>query len=183
MKVMKMIAIMSVMIILVSCSSETIQEESDNIQESATEEVATDSIGTFESVTIEGATISSDIFAEYELTMVNIWATWCSPCVNEMGELAELYHELPENVNLITICEDAESETELAKEILDTNEAMFDTVIVNDEMRTSIISRCSGFPTTLFIDSNGNIVDGAMVGAPSSDVVDTYLEQINLRLN
>ena len=41
-----------------------------------------------EEMTIE--TVTQDIFADYDLTMVNVWATWCGYCVEEMPELAKL---------------------------------------------------------------------------------------------
>ena len=48
----------------------------------------------FEGHDIQGNTVSSDIFSDSKLTMVNVWATYCNPCLREMpglGELAEEY--------------------------------------------------------------------------------------------
>ena len=39
--------------------------------------------------------VTEEIFAPYDLTMVNIWATWCGYCVREMPELAKLKDMLP----------------------------------------------------------------------------------------
>ena len=41
-------------------------------------------------VVIEKADISK-IFAEHSLTMVNVWATFCQPCIGELPELGEAF--------------------------------------------------------------------------------------------
>lgn len=33
------------------------------------------------------------MFSDYDLTMVNVFATWCSPCVNELPDLQKLSEE------------------------------------------------------------------------------------------
>ena len=39
-----------------------------------------------------GAPVSSDIFADYDATIVNFWNNGCGTCIEEMPELEELYH-------------------------------------------------------------------------------------------
>ena len=34
------------------------------------------------------------MFSDYDLTLVNVFTTWCSPCVKEIPELQELYKEM-----------------------------------------------------------------------------------------
>lgn len=139
------------------------------------------SIGTFETVDIDGNTITEDIFSDYDLTAINIWATWCTSCTDEMGSLQEVYESLDSNINFITICGDSDTELELAQTILDTNGCEFTTLVINEEIYTNIFYYLSAYPTTIFVDSEGNIVGEFMVGAPTSDVVNTYLTQINDR--
>ena len=44
----------------------------------------------FSSVDMAGNAVTSDIFAKNKLTMVNIWGTFCPPCIREMPDLAKL---------------------------------------------------------------------------------------------
>lgn len=44
----------------------------------------------FEAHDMEGNTVSQELFAESKLTMVNVWATYCNPCLREMPDLGEL---------------------------------------------------------------------------------------------
>ena len=125
--------------------------------------------GEFTTIDTEGNTVTQEIFADYDLTMVNIWATWCGYCIDEMPEFTELKDRLPENVNLITIGTDAHVETELTLEILASVNANFQTLILTQEMVDQLISQVYAFPTTFFLDSEGKVVGEPIVGVPSLD--------------
>jgi len=47
-------------------------------------------------------------FKEHDLTMVNIFTTWCTPCVEEMPDLEKLYQQMEEQgvgvVGVVTGC-------------------------------------------------------------------------------
>lgn len=123
--------------------------------------------------------VSQDIFAPYDLTMVNVWATWCGYCVEEMPELARLKTMLPENVNLISICDDAATEPDLVRQILETTGATnFPTLEPTEEMYSQLLGQVYAFPTTYFLDSEG-IAVGYISGVPSREnAADAYLEII-----
>ncbi|MBK5253606.1 MAG: TlpA family protein disulfide reductase [Peptostreptococcaceae bacterium] len=130
--------------------------------------------------------LSSCSSSENDITMVNIWATWCPPCVAEMPYLAKLNEQLPENVGFIGICTDADQEPDSAKEILETNNATFAVLIPSDEMSTGFLSTVDAIPTTVFVDSDGNIVGNPQIGAPGSSeeaVIEGYLALIDEALN
>jgi thiol-disulfide isomerase/thioredoxin len=90
----------------------------------------------FETTDLDGNSIdSSDLFAGHTITMVNLWATWCGPCINELPELEKLNQEfLKKNCQIIGIVTDTNKEEKItkAKEILAekgvtyTNLASFD---------------------------------------------------------
>ena len=135
---------------------------------------------------MDGNTVTEEIFAPYDVTMVNIWATWCGYCIDEMPFFPELKDKLPENANLITICEDASYEPELTKEILDSVGANFTTIQANEEIYTEILSNVYGFPTTLFVDENGEVIGQPIIGVPSMDheeALNAYYQAVMLRLN
>ena len=76
----------------------------------------------FSEVDIAGDEISSDIFTDYDATIVNFWNNGCGSCIAEMPELEELYQDFKErNINLIGVGTDSgESREQLdtAREIL-----------------------------------------------------------------
>ena len=130
----------------------------------------------FSTYDMEAQPVDESIFSGYDLTMVNIWATWCGYCVREMPELAKLKDMLPENVNLITICDDATIETELAYTILQgTGATNFQTLMATQEMYDQFLNQVYAFPTTYFLDSAGMPVGEPIVGVPDlEDPADTY---------
>ncbi len=123
----------------------------------------------FSTVDTEGNRVTQAIFEGYDLTMVNVWATWCGYCIDELPEFTALKESLPENCNLITICDDAASEPELTAAILDLVSADFTTLAASEDMYSGILSGVYAFPTTFFVDGGGNIVGEAVVGVPSLD--------------
>lgn len=136
----------------------------------------------FKTQTIGGKDIDSSIFKDYDLTAINVWATWCTPCVGELPELQKVYEGLPENVNLIGICTDAKSEPELAAKMVEELGLTYPNIVANKEMEEDFLVYITSLPTTVFVDSNGNFVGNPMIGVPYEDVADTYLYTIEKRL-
>ena len=137
--------------------------------------LADDGLTHFTTTDMEGHTVTQDIFAEYDLTVVNIWATWCGYCIEEMPELSQLKTMLPDNVNFITLCEDASADLKLAGDILRSAGANFQTLIVNDEIYDQFLYQIYAFPTTCFLNSEGMLVAQPIVGVPSLDgAADAY---------
>ncbi|MBF8983714.1 TlpA family protein disulfide reductase [Lutibacter sp. B2] len=126
----------------------------------------------FKTKTIDGKEIDSRIFKEHKLTMVNIWATFCGPCIGEMPEIQKLYEEVKkENVNIIGIVSDTpDDENEpLAKQILDKKGVKYDNIIADEKLKEGILKDVTGVPTTIFVDSKGNIVGEPIVGSRSKE--------------
>ena len=47
-------------------------------------------IAAFISTDLDGNAVDNAVFENAELTFVNIWGTFCGPCINEMPDLGEL---------------------------------------------------------------------------------------------
>ncbi len=118
----------------------------------------------FSATTVTGDTFSQDNLKEYDLTMVNIWTTWCGYCIDEMPDLQEVYDNLPERVNMITICVDGDSEASTVEDILEENGCTFQVLIPDEKLSDSLLSLVSAYPTTAFVDSEGNLVGDLQVG-------------------
>lgn len=137
------------------------------------------SIGTFSAKTLDGATVTEESFKDYDLTMINIWATFCGPCKEEMKDLAELHKSLPKNVNMTSICTDAADESELAQKIIDSNNGKFKVIIPDKKLTDSLLKYVTGVPTTFFVDKSGNVVGEPIVGAANKE---EYMKDIKNRL-
>ena len=141
---------------------------------------STRNIGQFNTKTLDGTAVNQDVFAKNKITMVNIWATYCDPCKAEMKDLGELYKSLPKDTGLISICVDGKEEPDLAKKILKKNNCDFKALLPDDKLNTTILNKVSGVPTTLFVDSNGNVLGDPIVGSRSKD---KYTKELYKRLS
>ena len=126
---------------------------------------------------MDGNKVANDIFAEYDLTVVNFWATYCNPCIDELPELAEWKKELPDNVNLIGLLVDVDEkgsdQYKLAEKIIKETGADYQHLIATEEF-DDMISNLVGVPTTFFVDSTGKIIGEPFAGAD----VDAYKQTV-----
>lgn len=138
----------------------------------------------FETQTLSGDTVTQDIFADYDLTMVKIWTTWCNNCISEMEEMPDLKEALPEGVNIISICLDGADDMELTQEIVDYMGITYPTLLASDSLNTCVLQYIANVPTTLFVDSTGKVIGEPVIGVPakSGEVAQAYLDEINKRL-
>lgn len=90
-------------------------------------------------------------------TLINLWFTGCSPCIEEMPVLNELKSKYGEKFNFLAITYDSEI---MVKKILDKHKFEF-THIVNSKKLTTKLG-FNGYPVNLFLDKNGvvKIIEG-----------------------
>lgn len=149
-------------------------------------EIFTDiNLSGFKTISVTGETVTSeDCFKDYKITMVNIWVTSCSPCIAEMPDIAKLYQNRPENSNIISICLDTAADSKDAKfaaEVMQDAEAEFMTLIPDEKIDEVLQERTTIFPTTIFVDSNGQTVGTPHFGGRSEDDYrQAILERIEL---
>ena len=124
----------------------------------------------FSEVDIAGDEISSDIFTDYDATIVNFWNNGCGSCIAEMPELEELYQDFKErNINLIGVGTDSgESREQLdtAREILKEKGVTYHNISPDPEgdFYKDFVADISTYPTTYIVDGEGNIVGADIVG-------------------
>ncbi|XCP85957.1 TlpA disulfide reductase family protein [Roseburia hominis] len=131
-------------------------------------------VGQFETTDIEGNAYTEKVFADYDLTLVNVLATWCSPCVQELPELQKLYEEMEgKKVGVIGIVMDtAEDNGQYAKEAIEKTKELkekaaitFPLLVPDTGYLNGRLSVIQGYPTTFFVDKEGNIVGQTYEGS------------------
>lgn len=112
----------------------------------------------FSAKTVSGEDISSDLFKDSKLTVVNVWGSWCGPCVQEIPELQKLYESMKDkDVNVIGLAQDAGTDLDAVKEIIDKNKVTYQNIVPEGATEDFVMS-IMAFPTTFFVDSDRNIV-------------------------
>lgn len=125
--------------------------------------------GNFTTVDVNGNPVTQDIFARKDVTIINVWGTYCGPCIKEMPELGEFEKSLPQNTQLIGIVVDVSSEkdkrgTAAVKRIVKGAGAEFKNLLISNTLAGNL-QNLQFVPTTLLVDKNGNIIGDPIVGA------------------
>ncbi len=168
---------------LASCGQSTSgQSDNQDVIAQSKEATAKSNMNDFNAETLNGEKFSSEDLKKYDLTMVNIWYTGCKPCVEKMPDTQKLKEQLPDNVNLVSVCADGNENKELASKIVNESGVKYPALIPDDKLMDSLVKNVSVFPTTIFVDKDGNIVGEPIQGAFSSDYVKNNLDEVNKRL-
>ncbi len=135
------------------------------------------SLGEFSIQDITGKTYTNEIFQDYELTMVNAFTTWCTPCVNEIPDLEKLNQELTgQGVQIVGIVLDAvadekgtvDAETvEKAKLLAERTGASYPFLIPDADGLNGRLNGIQAVPETFFVDKNGTVVGETYTGSNS----------------
>ena len=126
----------------------------------------------FTTTDLDGNTVTSaDLFKDNEVTMVNLWGTWCHNCVDEMEELAAIHDRIKENgcgIIGIEYEEDPSEDTyQKARDLMKEKGTNYPNVLMPEG--NEILDMVSGFPTTFFVDREGKILSKPIVGAKVSE--------------
>ena len=150
----------------------------DQPQETSSNPEDVKSVGKFETTGIDGKTYTEKVFSDYDLTLVNVFTTWCSPCVKEIPELQELYKEMKDKgvgvagVVLDTTDEKGNQDEEAVKKagiLQEKTKAEYPFLTPDATMMNGRLQGISAFPETFFVDKDGNIVGDTYTGSHTLD--------------
>ena len=158
-------------IFMTGCGDDSAEIDNPNVAQAMSKQLPT-----FNATNLDGQPVTNAIFASKKITVVNIWGTFCPPCIGEMPELGELARNMPADAQLIGLVCDAEVDSpqiQEAKKILRDAGANF-VNIVPDENLLRFLNDVDAVPTTIFVNSKGEIVGQKIVGAD----VDGYKDEL-----
>jgi thiol-disulfide isomerase/thioredoxin len=109
-------------------------------------------------VSLEGAPVKLSDF-QGKPTVVNLWATWCPPCVREMPVLHQAQVDHP-SVNFVFV--NAGEPAPRVQAWLQGRQLPLRNVLLDQTNQVSQHFKAPGFPTTLFFDAKGVLVSVRM---------------------
>ena len=117
----------------------------------------------FETKDLDGNSVTSaDLFAQNEVTMINVWATWCGPCIGELSELQQIHSRMQEkNCGIVGLLTDADLEA--ARRLVEENGVEYPVILAPDNLME--ILPVNAYPTSYFVGRDGTVLDSAIVGA------------------
>lgn len=145
----------------------------------------------FEAPNLEGETVSQEIFKDKKLTMINIWGTFCGPCIEEMPYLGALNKEYADKgfqvVGLVvdTIDDDWNidpAQVEKAKEMSVQTGADYTHFLPTEDLIQNRLIYSQVIPETIFVDSTGKQIGDEIIGSRNkeqwSEIIDEKLAEV-----
>lgn len=139
------------------------------------------SLKSFTAQTLAGESFTHEDLAAKDITLINVWALTCRPCIAELPDLAAFAKALPDNVQMITVCLDGSGNEEITQSILEQAGFEGATLISGDGDLAALCGNLIYTPTTLLADSGGNLVGNPIVGI-QKDLSASYLAAVNAAL-
>lgn len=104
--------------------------------------------------------------------LVNYWATWCPPCLEEIPDLVDLYEFNKNRLGVIGVAMDFRS----AKQIADfvDNMKMTYPIVLGNQKVVEQIGPVQGLPTTYLFNPQGKLV-AQQVGPLTREAVENYI--------
>ena len=129
----------------------------------------------FEGSDLDGNPVTSELFKENSVTVVNFWFSSCAPCIAELSELNALNEELKLKggavigINADTIGGD-ESMIMEARSILEKKGAAYQNIhFSTDSEAGKLTYSITAFPTTVVVDRSGRIVGEPILGGINNE--------------
>lgn len=145
----------------------------------------------FKTKDIYGKNVTSAVFEDADVTMINIWGTFCGPCIREMPDLGKLNAaNAKNNFQVLGIVIDSVNRkgqpvpktVETAKTIVSQTGADYLHIIPDTMLLNGVLKDVFAVPTTIFVDSRGNQIGQVYTGSRSLEewqkIVDEVLKSV-----
>lgn len=117
-----------------------------------------------------------NIIKNNEVTVVNLFASWCNPCRNETPDLNEFYlKDLPDDVELVGL--NVQDSGKARDAFIEEFDVQYPIYNMDNDKDFMVGLRLTIIPTTLFINSDGEIVK-TYVGEISKKTLDSYIQYV-----
>ena len=183
---------LALLMCLTACSSDkgitpTDEENTTVVTEETTELAGHNALGGFVSQTLDGERVDQSIF-DGKITMVNIWATYCGPCINEMPFFEQLNSEFKDkNFQIVGIVSDVyvypdgsyeETLKNEAESVVNLTGVSYVNILPCKALNESKLNQVRYVPETIFLDEKGNQIGESYVGGRSYEDWKSIIGQV-----
>ena len=130
----------------------------------------------FTTVDSDGNEWSDEAFADAKVTMLNLWAYWCPPCVGEMPDLQKLSEDYADRGFQILGVSMEEYEADNVAKMAELGVA-YPCLRLTESLYA--VLNTSYVPSTIFVDSEGQILGEVVVGSNNYEgwaaIIEGYL--------
>ena len=115
--------------------------------------------------------------------IVNYWATWCPPCLDEIPELVEFHEQYHKDKAVVLGVNYEEVENDYLKTFIDEYFISY-PVLIGDISRPPPFGPLIGLPTTYIISPQGKLVDTRIGGVTKDwleDVTKLNIKSVSIK--
>jgi thiol-disulfide isomerase/thioredoxin len=113
-----------------------------------------------------GNTVSLSDFRG-KLVVINLWATWCEPCLREMPSLARLQSRLGDRIIVVAVSEDRGG-SKAVEPFIDKLGLKSVKIYIDPKNAVGHAFEVRGLPTSILVDREGKVL-GRVEGAADWD--------------
>ena len=113
-----------------------------------------------------------------QVVLVNIWATWCPPCLLEMPAIQDRYERY--SPDLVVLAVNVAEPTVFVTDFVEELQLTFDPLL-DPKAEIDLIYKIRGYPSSYFIDRDG-VIRAVHIGFMTEDQLDGYLIDAGLDL-
>ncbi|HET7360476.1 MAG TPA: TlpA disulfide reductase family protein, partial [Salinimicrobium sp.] len=125
-----------------------------------------------------GKTSLDDLKGDY--VYIDVWATWCGPCLNEIPALKKLEEEYEDNnIKFVSISVDERQDYEKWKQMVTDKDLKGVQLIADDAWQSDFIQgyQIKGIPRFILLDPEGNIVTSRAPYPSDKNLIKLFEEQ------
>ena len=143
-------------------------------------------LGEFTATDLAGNEVTQSVFEGHPVTMVNVWATFCGPCLREMPDLAALHQEFSEQgFQILGIVTDVQApdgsisqeQVDLAAQIAEETGASYLHLLPSEDLIACLLWQVSSVPTTIFVDETGALIGKGYLGSRDAAAWRSIIEE------
>ncbi len=144
-------------------------------------------LSSFTSETLDGEKADQSIFEGKKVTMVNIWATFCGPCIKEMPDLQKLHEDYADKGFQVVgiVCDIYEQNgvfdengIKAAKDIVKDTGVKYVSLLPSADLNEAKLKDVTSVPETFFVDETGAVVAGPYIGSRDYDSWAQIVEEV-----
>ena len=134
-------------------------------------------LGEFTATTVTGEAVDQTVFANADLTVVYLWATYLETTQADLELLSALQEEFGVTVQILGIVADCtdddgsvlEAQVITAKTLAETLDCNYQNLILDETLSEVGFGSVSSIPATMFIDKDGSTVGEGFYGSLDED--------------
>lgn len=133
-------------------------------------EIIGEEIPDFTVTTTDGEDVTlSELVATHEVTVLNIFTSWCGPCKKEFPAMQQVYEKYPDKIAILALSDEEDDTLDVLTKYKQDLGLTF--MVARKEGKAESIP-LGGYPTSVILDRNGKVVFCQSGTMPEEDIVE-----------